>query len=113
MPFKTFTPTEQKKRILKLCSSFVWQSFFFWVLILFVILPVIDAANEVVCSIDRDELAKYFSLKSDPEDGEAEVCFFVTTFFLLSYFIFISSCFKKNYFFHLEQNGKKTSLQPN
>ncbi|WKA07238.1 hypothetical protein VitviT2T_025087 [Vitis vinifera] len=33
---------------------------------------VIDAANEVVCSIDRDELAKYFSLKSDPEDEEAE-----------------------------------------
>ncbi|WRX16951.1 Peptidase S8/S53 domain - like 10 [Theobroma cacao] len=33
---------------------------------------VIDAANEVVDSIDRDELAKFFSLKSDPEDEEAE-----------------------------------------
>ncbi|OVA01192.1 Peptidase S8/S53 domain [Macleaya cordata] len=33
---------------------------------------VIDAANEVVDSIDKDELAKYFSVKSDPEDDEAE-----------------------------------------
>lgn len=33
---------------------------------------VIDAANEVVDSIDRDELAKFYSLKSDPEDEEAE-----------------------------------------
>lgn len=33
---------------------------------------VIDAANEVIDSIDRDELAKFFSLKSDPEDEEAE-----------------------------------------
>jgi tripeptidyl-peptidase-2 len=37
-------------------------------------LQVIDAANEVVDSIDRDELAKFYSLKSDPEDEEAEVC---------------------------------------
>ncbi|MBA0553915.1 hypothetical protein Golob_013054 [Gossypium lobatum] len=33
---------------------------------------VIDAANEVIDSIDRDELEKFFSLKSDPEDEEAE-----------------------------------------
>ncbi|KAK9121596.1 hypothetical protein Syun_019213 [Stephania yunnanensis] len=33
---------------------------------------VIHAANEVIDSIDKDELAKYFSLKSDPEDDEAE-----------------------------------------
>ncbi|KAG8652896.1 tripeptidyl-peptidase 2 isoform X2 [Manihot esculenta] len=33
---------------------------------------IIRAANEVIDSIDRDELAKYFSLKSDPEDEEAE-----------------------------------------
>ncbi|KAK9291310.1 hypothetical protein L1049_019255 [Liquidambar formosana] len=33
---------------------------------------VIDAANEIVDSIDRDELAKYLSHKSDPEDEEAE-----------------------------------------
>ncbi|KAE8663274.1 Tripeptidyl-peptidase 2 [Hibiscus syriacus] len=33
---------------------------------------VIDAANDVIDSIDRDELAKFFSLKSDPEDEEAE-----------------------------------------
>ncbi|KAK8511926.1 hypothetical protein V6N12_074615 [Hibiscus sabdariffa] len=33
---------------------------------------VIDAANEVIDSIDRVELAKFFSLRSDPEDEEAE-----------------------------------------
>ncbi|KAJ1385009.1 Peptidase S8/S53 domain [Sesbania bispinosa] len=33
---------------------------------------VIDAANEVIDSIDRDELAKFFALKNDPEDEEAE-----------------------------------------
>ncbi|XP_057988709.1 tripeptidyl-peptidase 2 isoform X2 [Hevea brasiliensis] len=33
---------------------------------------IIRAANEVIDSIDRDELAKFFSLKSDPEDEEAE-----------------------------------------
>ncbi|XP_075650428.1 tripeptidyl-peptidase 2-like [Castanea sativa] len=33
---------------------------------------VIDSANEVVDSIDREELAKFISLKSDPEDEEAE-----------------------------------------
>ncbi|GAB2265195.1 tripeptidyl-peptidase II Tpp2 [Dionaea muscipula] len=33
---------------------------------------IIDAANEVVDSIDRDELAKYVADKSDPEDDEAE-----------------------------------------
>ncbi|GAB4858273.1 tripeptidyl-peptidase II Tpp2 [Ancistrocladus abbreviatus] len=33
---------------------------------------VINAANEVVDSVDRDELAKYLSQKSDPEDDEAE-----------------------------------------
>ncbi|KAM1020795.1 hypothetical protein ACFX2I_041985 [Malus domestica] len=33
---------------------------------------VIDAANEVVDSVDRDELAKFFTLRSDPDDEEAE-----------------------------------------
>jgi len=33
---------------------------------------VIDSANEVVDSIDREELAKFLSLKSDPEDEEPE-----------------------------------------
>ncbi|XVE58530.1 hypothetical protein DITRI_Ditri04bG0176600 [Diplodiscus trichospermus] len=33
---------------------------------------VIVAANEVVDSIDREELAKFLSLKSDPEDEDAE-----------------------------------------
>ncbi|KAI5563525.1 hypothetical protein BDE02_15G125100 [Populus trichocarpa] len=31
-----------------------------------------DAADEVIDSIDKDELAKFFSLKSDPEDEETE-----------------------------------------
>ncbi|CAL9008689.1 unnamed protein product [Prunus brigantina] len=33
---------------------------------------VIDAANEVVDSVDKDELAKFFALRSDPDDEEAE-----------------------------------------
>ncbi|XP_042510355.1 tripeptidyl-peptidase 2 [Macadamia integrifolia] len=33
---------------------------------------VIDAANDVIDSIDKDELAKYFSVNSDPEDDEGE-----------------------------------------
>jgi hypothetical protein len=34
---------------------------------------VIAAADEVVDSIDKEELAKYLSLNSDPEDEEAQV----------------------------------------
>ncbi|XP_057424626.1 tripeptidyl-peptidase 2-like isoform X1 [Lotus japonicus] len=33
---------------------------------------VIDAANEVIDSIDREELARFFALKNDPEDEDAE-----------------------------------------
>ncbi|CAL5321714.1 unnamed protein product [Camellia sinensis] len=33
---------------------------------------IIDAADEVIDSVDTDELAKYFSFKSDPEDEGAE-----------------------------------------
>lgn len=44
-------------------------------------LQVIDAANEVIDSIDQDELAKYFSQKSDPEDEEAEVWIYGFFFF--------------------------------
>ncbi|KAL6541573.1 tripeptidyl-peptidase II Tpp2 [Orobanche gracilis] len=33
---------------------------------------IISAADEVIKSIDTDELAKYLSLKSDPEDEDAE-----------------------------------------
>lgn len=33
---------------------------------------IIAAANEVIDSIDKDELAKFLSVKSDPEDQEAE-----------------------------------------
>ncbi|GFY84209.1 tripeptidyl peptidase ii [Actinidia rufa] len=35
-------------------------------------LQIIDAADEVVDSVDTDELMKYFSLKNDPEDEGAE-----------------------------------------
>ena len=43
----------------------------------YAVLQVIDAADEIVKSIDREDLAKFLSLKSDPEDEEAEVdiCF--------------------------------------
>ncbi|KAJ0970189.1 hypothetical protein J5N97_023066 [Dioscorea zingiberensis] len=33
---------------------------------------IINAANEVIDSIDKDELARFFSVKPDPEDEEAE-----------------------------------------
>ncbi|XP_020085377.1 tripeptidyl-peptidase 2 isoform X2 [Ananas comosus] len=33
---------------------------------------IITAANEVIDSVDREELAKYFSLKPDPDEEEAE-----------------------------------------
>ncbi|ESQ55302.1 hypothetical protein EUTSA_v10024222mg [Eutrema salsugineum] len=33
---------------------------------------IIDAANEVVCSVDVDELARFLLQKSEPEDEEAE-----------------------------------------
>lgn len=44
------------------------------------ILQIIGASDEVIDSIDRDELARYYSLKSDPEDEGAEVCFYVGSF---------------------------------
>lgn len=37
-------------------------------------LQIIDAADEVVDSVDKDEITKYFSVKSDPEDEGGEVC---------------------------------------
>lgn len=36
-------------------------------------MQIIAAANEVIESIDAEELARYLSLKSDPEDEGAEV----------------------------------------
>lgn len=42
---------------------------------------IVNAANEVINSIDKDELLKFFSVKPDPEDEEAEVSGF--WFFLL------------------------------
>lgn len=43
------------------------------ILVLIYILQIVGAADEVIGSIDTDELAKYFSLKSDPDDEGAEV----------------------------------------
>lgn len=37
-------------------------------------MQVIAASNDVVDSIDKEELANFFALKTDPEDEEAEVC---------------------------------------
>ena len=34
---------------------------------------MIAAADDIIDSIDKDELAKYFCLKSEPEDEGAEV----------------------------------------
>ncbi|KAG4939664.1 hypothetical protein JHK86_045805 [Glycine max] len=36
------------------------------------VILVVGAASEVINSIDREELAKFFALKNDPEDEEAE-----------------------------------------
>jgi predicted ATP-grasp superfamily ATP-dependent carboligase len=46
---------------------------------------VIDAANDVIESIDREELAKFFALKNDPEDDDAEVLILVP----VHYFVFL------------------------
>lgn len=40
-------------------------------------MQVIDAANDVIDSINREELAMFFALKNDPEDDEAEVLILV------------------------------------
>jgi hypothetical protein len=37
---------------------------------------VIAAADELIDSIDKEELAKYLSLKPDPDDEEAQVDLF-------------------------------------
>lgn len=37
------------------------------------LMQIVAAANEVIGSIDTEQLAKYLSLKSDPEDEGAEV----------------------------------------
>jgi len=41
---------------------------------------VIDAANEVIDNIDKDELAKYFSMKSESEDEDAAVCIYFISY---------------------------------
>lgn len=40
-------------------------------------LQIIDAANEVIDSVDKEELAKNFALKHDPGDEEVEVLIYV------------------------------------
>lgn len=71
-------------------------------------MQVIDSANEVVDSIDREELAKFLSLKSDPEDEEAEVCIILLLpthphpppSFLSFWRLIISNLISINNFFH-------------
>lgn len=46
---------------------------------------VIAAADEVVGSIDKEELAKYLSLNSDPEDEEAQVTDSTSSFWSISF----------------------------
>jgi len=41
-------------------------------------LQIIEAANEVVRSVDVDELARFLLDKTEPEDDEAEVCYYIT-----------------------------------
>lgn len=48
-------------------------------------MQVIGAANDVIDSIDREELAKFFALKNDPEDDDAEVLILVP----VHYFVFL------------------------
>lgn len=52
-------------------------------------MQVIDAANDVIDSIDREELAKFFALKNDPEDDDAEVLILVP----MHYFVFFAECY--------------------
>lgn len=54
-------------------------------------LQIIEAADEVINSIDRDELAKFLALKNDPEDEEAEVL----SFLLLLFTNFFQNLFSK------------------
>lgn len=59
-------------------------------------MQVIVAADEVIDSIDTEELAKFFAFKSDPEDEEAEVCFRHSTllvFFLCDLYHLIQKLF--------------------
>lgn len=49
-------------------------------------LQIISAVDEVVASIDRDELAKYCALRSDPEDEATEVSVHLLVFLLLLHF---------------------------
>lgn len=43
------------------------------IVIWYLFCQIIGAANEVVESIDRDELARLLSMKGDPEEEEFEV----------------------------------------
>ncbi|KAI7979546.1 Tripeptidyl-peptidase 2, partial [Camellia lanceoleosa] len=51
-----------------LCCVSIHQEVFFTIMNVM----IIEAADEVIGSVDTDELAKYFSFKSDPEDEGAE-----------------------------------------
>jgi hypothetical protein len=53
-------------------------------------IQIVAAADEVVDSIDREELAKCLSLNSDPEDEESQVNrwvhFYGLSFFLVKFY---------------------------
>lgn len=59
-------------------------------------LQIISVADEVIASIDRDELAKYFALRSDPEDEATEVS--------VHLFVFFTS-----YIFNLKRSSSRSS----
>ncbi|KAI7978874.1 Tripeptidyl-peptidase 2 [Camellia lanceoleosa] len=62
-----------------LCCVSIHQEVFFTIMNVM----IIEAADEVIGSVDTDELAKYFSFKSDPEDeGLRFVSMFPVSFLL-------------------------------
>lgn len=54
-------------------SNFCFNIYFWCFFIIHLLLQVVNAADEIINSVNREELAKYFSQKSDPEDDSAEV----------------------------------------
>ncbi|OAY76111.1 Tripeptidyl-peptidase 2 [Ananas comosus] len=59
-------------QIIRLCLQKFWSPCFQELLMRTSLAIIITAANEVIDSVDREELAKYFSLKPDPDEEEAE-----------------------------------------
>lgn len=59
-------------------------------------LQIISAADEVVASIDRDELARYCALRSDPEDEATEVSVHLLVFLPLLQFQLKKSSYRSS-----------------